>query len=38
MALDRDAPVARAVQPPSGGMVVSRPRIGGLHHRYARAA
>ena len=38
MALDRDAPVARAVQPPSGGRVISLPRMGGLHHRYSRAA
>jgi putative transposase len=38
MSLDRDAPVERAVQPPSGGRVVSVPRVGGLHHRYSRAA
>jgi putative transposase len=38
MALDRGAPVARAVQPPSVGQVVSLPRAGGLHHRYSRAA
>jgi transposase InsO family protein len=38
MSLDRDAPVARAVQPPSGGRVVALPRVGGLHHRYSRAA
>ncbi len=38
MSLDRDAPVARAVQPPSGGKVVSLPRVGGFHHRYSRAA
>lgn len=38
MALGRDAPVARAVQPPSGGKVVSLPRVGGLPHRYSRAA
>jgi putative transposase len=38
MLLDRDAPVERAVQPPSGGKVVSLPRVGGLHHRYSRAA
>jgi putative transposase len=37
MALDRDTPVARAVQPPSGGKVVSLPRVGGLHHHYSRA-
>ncbi len=38
MSLDRDAPVARSVQPPSGGKVVSLPRVGGFHHRYSRAA
>jgi transposase InsO family protein len=38
MSLDRDAPVARAVQPPSRGRVVAPPRVGGLHHRYSRAA
>jgi transposase InsO family protein len=38
MALRGDAPVARAVQPPSAGEVVALPRVGGLHHRYSRAA
>jgi transposase InsO family protein len=38
MSLDRDAPVARALQPTSGGRVVALPRVGGLHHRYSRAA
>ncbi len=38
MSLGRDAPVARAVQPPSGGRVVALPRVGGLHRRYSRAA
>jgi hypothetical protein len=38
MALRGDAPVARAVEPPSAGEVVALPRVGGLHHRYSRAA
>ena len=38
LALARDAPVPRAVEPPSRGKVVAIPQVGGLHHRYARAA
>jgi len=38
MSLDRDAPVARVVAPPRFGKVVALPRVGGLHHRYARRA
>jgi putative transposase len=38
MALDRDAPVSRDVEPPSSGRVIAVPRVAGLHHRYARAA
>ena len=38
MTLDGDAPVSRAVQRPGSGRVVALSRIGGLHHRYARAA
>jgi transposase InsO family protein len=38
MSLARDAPVARAVEAPTGGRVVARARVGGLHHRYSRAA
>jgi putative transposase len=33
-----DAPVARAVEPPSAGRVVALPRVGGLHHRYSRGS
>ena len=38
MSLDGDAPVSRAVEPPSNGKVVALPRVGGIHHRYARRA
>jgi transposase InsO family protein len=38
MSLDGDAPVPRAVDPPSNGSVVALARVGGLHHRYSRAA
>jgi transposase InsO family protein len=38
LALDRDAPIPRAVEPRSRGKVVALPRVGGLHHRYASAA
>jgi hypothetical protein len=32
LALDKDAPVSRAVE--GTGRIVSRPVLGGLHHRY----
>jgi putative transposase len=38
LALDKDAPVPRAAQPPACGTVVSVPHIGGLHHHYERRA
>ena len=38
MSLEGDAPVTRAVEPPIAGRVVALPRVGGLHHRYARQA
>jgi transposase InsO family protein len=38
MALGGDAPIPRAVEPPSAGRVISLPRIGVPHHRYSRAA
>jgi len=38
MALGRDAPVPRAVEPPSSGRIVAPPRVDGLHDRFARAA
>ena len=36
--LDRNAPVPREVDLPENGRVVSTPYLGGLHHRYTRAA
>jgi transposase InsO family protein len=38
LALGKDAPIPRPVEPPSMGRVVSLPVLGGLHHRYARRA
>jgi putative transposase len=38
MALDGDTPAGRAIEGPEAGNVVALPRVGGLHHRYARAA
>jgi putative transposase len=38
MSLGGDAPVSRAVEPSRAGEVVALPRVGGLHHRYSRAA
>jgi Integrase core domain len=38
MSLHRDAPAARAVEPVGSGRVVAIPCMGGIHHRYARAA
>ena len=38
LSLDRNSPVPREVEPPSQGEVVANPQVGGLHHRYTRAA
>jgi putative transposase len=38
MSLGGDSPVTRDVEPPTAGKVVAFPRVGGLHHRYSRAA
>jgi putative transposase len=38
LSLDRNAPTAREVEPPDRGAVVAIPQLGGLHHRYTRAA
>ncbi len=36
--LDRRPPSGRELEPVENGSVVSLPRVGGLHHRYTRAA
>ncbi len=38
LALDKDAPEPRAVEPPDHGRIVALPVLGGLHHRYVRRA
>jgi hypothetical protein len=38
LALDKDAPVSRAVAPTANGAVLAIPLLGGLHHRYERHA
>ena len=38
LALGKDAPQTRRVEPPEMGKVVEFPEVGGLHHRYARRA
>jgi len=38
LSLERNAPVPRSIEPPASGAVVAVPQIGGLHHRYTRAA
>ena len=38
LSLDRNSPVAREVERPAMGEVISIPQVGGLHHRYTRAA
>jgi putative transposase len=36
--LGRNSPTPREVEPPANGHVVATPYLGGLHHRYSRAA
>jgi hypothetical protein len=38
LALGKDAPDSRSVEPPARGKVVAFPEVGGLHHRYTRRA
>ena len=36
--LDRNSPIPREIEPPSQGKIIAIPQVGGLHHRYRRAA
>ena len=38
LALEKDEPEPRTVEPPEHGRVVALPLVGGLHHRYVRRA
>ena len=38
LSLNRNAPVEREVEPPQRDKVIAIPQVGGLHHRYCRAA
>jgi putative transposase len=38
LALAKDTPEPRSVQPPERGRIISIPQVGGLHHRYERRA
>ena len=36
--LDNNSPQPRAIEPPPCGRILAMPQVGGLHHRYQRAA
>jgi len=38
LALDKDCPHERPIQPPSAGKIIAFPKVGGLHHHYERLA
>ena len=38
LSLDRNSPIKREVELPKRGRVIAMPQVGGLHHRYCRAA
>jgi len=37
-ALERNSPFPREIEAPEKGKVIAIPQVGGLHHRYRRAA
>jgi putative transposase len=38
LSLHKDSPIPRPIAPASAGRIVAIPQVGGLHHRYDRAA
>jgi transposase InsO family protein len=38
LALEKDSPEPRPIQPPDAGGIIAIPEVGGLHHRYERRA
>ncbi len=38
LSLERNTPIPRSVEPSALGAVMAVPQVGGLHHRYTRAA
>jgi putative transposase len=36
--LEKNSPVPREIEPPAKGKIIPVPQVGGLHHRYLRAA
>ncbi len=38
LALEKDSPEPRPIQPPDAGRIIAIPKVGGLHHRYERRA
>jgi transposase InsO family protein len=38
LSLDKDCPQPRSISPPTAGMIIAHPEVGGLHHRYERRA
>src|SRR5215204_4292327 len=38
LALEKDSPEPRPIQPPNAGRIIAIPKVGGLHHRYERRA